>query len=76
MKFILFAILFLSTVDARGCDPGLKPTIYDDNDCTDVNTAQTNMVDTRITSEFIKNVNKCDYVESNGEIYDIIINCN
>ena len=67
MVFLMALItgLLVTLTDGRGCDPGLKPTIYDDNDCVDKNDAQTNLVRTQITSDFIKSINKCHNVEDN-----------
>ena len=72
----LFLVLSVSTTAGRGCDPGLQPTIYDDNDCVDKNDAQTNLVRTQITADFIKSINKCHNVDDNTQVFDIIIHCN
>ena len=66
----------LSGASGRGCDVGLHPTIYDDSDCKDKNTAQTNLIGSGINLEFIQEMNKCDNVEVNGRYVDVIINCN
>ena len=62
-------------VNGKGCGIEIRPTIYDDNDCKDVNTAVTNLYDSSVTDAMISQMNTCEHVDRNGATMDVEINC-